>query len=82
MVVASTGGAFVAGLVTGEGVVTGAGAVFREKVQPAVHARTITRTLRRQRYENDRMMFSYKSGTYMAYDLKITAHFSQEFPPA
>jgi hypothetical protein len=58
--VACTGGELTGELViSGGAVVTEAGAVFREKVQPAVKDSPITSRARRQMYESDRMMFNY-----------------------
>jgi hypothetical protein len=58
--VVCTGGELAGELViSGRAVVTGAGAVFREKVQPAVKDRPVTSMARRQMYESDRMMFNY-----------------------
>jgi hypothetical protein len=61
MEVACTGGELAGELVTTGGtVVAGTGGVFRVKLQPAVHARTNTSTVRRQMDASDRMMFNIK----------------------
>jgi hypothetical protein len=60
-------------------VVTGAGAVFREKVQPAVKDRLITSRARRQMYESDRMCSIIKVTHIWLTILKLRPYLSGDF---